>query len=225
MYNRTVAALTLGFCSVAALQGCGTINKVKGVYQGIQAFGMAKDMRDAEPVFNGADGIQVEADLIPREEGEATAISAAFEENLAWATTQTLEATDLDQEVCLIGEGCAENGVSVQFREEGRESIMEKFALGDKLKGKLYFFDQEQGSVADQAKLDVAKDYSQLFETIQSSIAVRALATRSAQLESLVQSGQMTEEERNRKVEGYVEAINDLEWIKPEYRELFVDKG
>ena len=194
-----------------------------GIYEGYRTYEMAADVRDAEPVFGDVERVGIDTDLLEHEGSDAEAIEDAFNANFLWAVEQTLEATELDAEVVPTDEAEATDLV-VQFRQEGHDGIVERWTMGDRLLGDLYFHSMPAGAMEDQAEMTAASDHDGLFEAIQATVATRALATRAQQLEAKEEAGEIDAETHEQRMQAYVDAINELDWIKPEYEEVLAGR-
>lgn len=212
------AAVMFG-ATALALTGCQAYEAAQsaaGIYEGYRTYEMASDVRDAEPVFDGVERVAVDSDLLEHDGEDEQAIEAAFDENFAWAVEQTLEAADLDTEVT-TAEQADNPDLVVQFRQEGHDGFVERWTMGDRLLGDLYFHSMPAGAIEDEAEMTAASDHEGLFETIQGTVATRALATRAQQLEAKEEAGEIDAETHENRMQNYVDAVNDIDWIKPEH--------
>ena len=208
----------LGITAGVITTGCAVVDTVdsgRSIYQGYQAYQMAGDVRDAEPVFEGATHFQIDGDMLPSDDDDREQVEDAFMANLDHAVEKTLADIDLDIQACYTN--CpSDSTVVIQYREQGRDGFVERFTMGDKIGGDLYFV--RDGHVIDEVDLDMAEDYASMTSSVQSVVATRAARTQGEKLEAAHEAGEITESEYEETMQEYVDRINEIDLaVKEEY--------
>jgi len=202
-----IAAISglLAGCS-AATAGVQTVSNVRAGTNAYSAWTMAKDMRNAKPLFTGYDGAVGLADIQPRSDG--TAISSAFADNVVYVITQSATAVKAPVQVCPDMGSCAGRKILVVgFREKAPDNVLQRLAAGDKVRGVLDFTDAQTGQVVAEQRIEDAGNYAAVLKIISGAVGFSMLKSY---------PGKSADD-----MNAAASRLNGLDPIKPDYKTLF----
>lgn len=164
------------------LAGCsaGPLSQVSNAYGAVRA-GMTaksaaasvKDIRQADAVFAGYTAVTAIAEVSPRQ--DLAGFPETFRQNMLYLVRETGRATNAPFVVCAVTvpQQCGGRVLVVQFQEEAfGASAVERYTMGDRLKGTLTFVDLASGTILSSKRVEGAQDYSGLMGLIQGSITL-----------------------------------------------------
>lgn len=157
------SAFSLSGCVAfeAAQHGVGLYNNVKGATGAYHASTMVKDLKNATPVFAGYNSVLILADIAPRESNPH--VATAFAGNMAMYAASVARTVRAPLQGCLTQSQCYGRTVIVQFKEDAYDrNLVQRFTIGDKIRGKLYFMDAASGRILDEKRIEGADDYAAL---------------------------------------------------------------
>lgn len=176
-------------------------------YNSFYAYKMLQSLRNAKPIFKDYQSIKVEALVFPRKNMKN--FPKIFQENLAYNIEQALKISELNKTVCLMDDKCIGKTIIVRFIEEGyKDDIAHRLFLGGKLKGSVQYIDKESRKILHEDKIELAKNYEELFRLSITGIEVKLL-------KELEVNGE------GDKLQKAVNELNKINPIKPEYKEYF----
>ncbi len=211
--KRSIVVLWLGLC-LLGINSCEHANKIVpgvGLYQagrslttGYHSLKMVKSMSNSGPLFQGYDYVRVETMIAPRDEEAQIKIADAFSDNMKYLLNEDLEATGVKTVLC-SSSPCEGRVIVVQFKEKGYdESLVQKIFIGDKIRGSLYFIDQETGTVIREENFESISTYKDMFHLMHSSFSLKML-------KEITDSDEM---------KAASDRVNEIDPIKPEYADL-----
>lgn len=198
------------FVSIA-LSGClgafQAMNTATGLYQnaraGYTAYNAAttaKDLKDTQPLFAGAEIIKIRADLYPRMQDREEAIKAAFTAELVREAREVLAAIGRSQTVVCAEECPAEGEMMIlHFREKERAGMVTKVLAGDRLTGTTTVINARDGAVIRDELVD-GQDYAVIASMINLSVMKKLLK----------------EKEGDPKLKEYLENVNGIRLLSEE---------
>ena len=195
----------------------GTMNNAVSMYNnvkaGVQIYhtrDMVKSVLAADPLFRDYDNVMVRVQVYPRDTESGQDISSAFEENVHYIIDNNMQISGEYLRVC--ESDCVGKTLVLQFREKGYDSnIIQRFTVGDKLRGELYYMDHTNAELLRVEKLEIAENYEMLLREINLSVVSKLIKSMN----------EHTGKKGNKEMEALVEKYNTFDPVMPEYRELF----
>lgn len=201
---------------VLALGGCSTydaFNKASNAYSAVRtgmtaksAYSSVKDLKDAQPVFQGYTSVAARAEVAPRESNAG--FPETFRQNMLYLVAESARASGAGLATCQTTTACGGRVLVVQFREAAYNGgLIERVTMGSKLKGTLSYVDLGSGQIVATKAIEGVDDYAGLMGLIHASIST-------GMLKSFPPPDSEAMDRR-------VDAINQIPPIRPGFEESF----
>lgn len=178
--------VVLGAVSLG-LSGCGAAGSVvdgaRGAYGAARAYTtvtntakMAKDLRNAEPAFEGFDAAVPVAKIAPRDDNAPANLSLLFEQNMVYLVNATASATGAALRSCPSRVACNGKVMVLQFTEDDYSgNVVEKLTLGSKLRGRLSYIDADSGNIVYEQRIEATDNYGDVMKVIKGQLSITLL--------------------------------------------------
>lgn len=181
---KTMSMWTVVGLVTMGLSACGGSGGVLGTAQG--AFGavrtytvatnagkMAKDLRNAVPAFQGFDAAVPVAKIKPRDEDAPADLALMFEQNMIYLLDATAGAIGAPLRSCASRAACSGRLLVLQFTEDDYGgNVIEKFTIGDKLRGRLSYIDADSGEIIYEQRVEAVSNYGDVMKAIKAQLSV-----------------------------------------------------
>ena len=122
---------------------------------------------------------------------------------------QAVKITKTNKNVCTKDSECRGKTIVVRFIEEGyKNNIANRLFVGGKLRGRIQYIDKETGKVLHEDEIELAKNYETLFKQALTAIELKLLK-------------ELEVEGKGDELQEAVNKVNNIDPIKPEYKEIF----
>jgi hypothetical protein len=212
-------AVSMGFgllVGIATLSGCSSVdafNKASNAYSAVRtgmtanaAYSSVKDLKDAQPLFQGYTSVTALVEIAPRESNAA--FPETFRQNMLYLVGESVRAIGASLTTCQSATACGGRVLVVQFRETAYNGgLVERVTMGAKLKGGLSYVDLASGQIVASKASEGVDNYAGLMGLIHASISTSMLKCFPAPDAATMQRR--------------VEAINAIPAIRPGLEESF----
>lgn len=179
--TRSAARFFAVIMSLAILTGCtavqtayDTFDQARGVTGAYHSYQSVKDLRNAQPHFQGYNSVLVTADIHPRE--DVANLPLVFASNMAVYIQSVARTVRAPLQVCQSPNQCAGRVLALSFKEDAYDrNLVQKLSVGDRIRGKLYFSDAASGRVLDEMQVELADNYATLAKLTSAPIAMSML--------------------------------------------------
>lgn len=200
----------------AAMSSCSSVdafNKASNAYSAVRtgmtakaAYSSVKDLKNAQPVFQGYTTVSALAEVAPRESNAG--FPETFRQNMLYLVAESARASGAALATCQTVAACNGRVLVIQFSEAAYDgSLVERITMGSKLKGTLSYVDLGTGQIIASNAIEGVDDYAGLMGLIRASISTGMLKSFPPPDSAAMERS--------------VEAINAIPPIRPGFEESF----